>query len=67
MGHKQHAIMGFLSTGGWKSTRLIHKYLRDEGFKISRSYLLKILNKNAECGGIEVIGGTRQKVWGYPT
>lgn len=63
MGHKQDATMGFLSTGGWKPTRMIAKYLKDEGFKISRKKLLRILNRNAECGGIELIGGTNQKVW----
>ena len=59
--------MGFLSTGGCKSTRLIHRYLKNEGFKISRKYLLKILNENAECGGTEVTThGTKQKIWMYP-
>jgi len=59
-----HAIMNYLSTGGWKPTRLIARYLKDEGFNVSRKRLLKILNRNARCGGIENVGGTKQKVWG---
>lgn len=58
-----HVVLSFLSTGGWKPTRMIAKYLKDEGFNISRKALLKILNKVAECGGLEVVGGTSQKVW----
>ena len=62
----QHAIINYLSTGGWKPTRMIHNYIASEGFNISRKRLLRTLNRKARCGGIDQVYETKQKIWMYP-
>jgi len=57
-------IVDFLSySGGWKGTKIIHDHLKEKGFKISRTKLLKILHFYAEPGQYASIDGIRQKTW----
>jgi len=59
-------IVQFLSTGGWKGTRLIHDHLKERGIKVSRKCLINILNNVAERGEYVSIGGIRQMSWITP-